>query len=166
MVDSCRVRVTGALATHREGLWAALLGVGYTPLSARNLMRLAAHLSRWLDEQGKSLEALTSALIEQFLAARRKVGRTQFLSPRALTPILRYLEKAGVALPTATTPELSALEKLIQKYLGYLLSERGLTESRARAYADTARQFLHSSLNDTPILDTELRARAKLTSHS
>ena len=58
MVDS-NVRITGALAPHGEGLWAALLQRGYTPLSARNLMRLAAHLRRWLDEQNRSLESLT-----------------------------------------------------------------------------------------------------------
>jgi hypothetical protein len=49
MVSSPRVRFTGPLAAHQEVLWEGLLSQGYTGLSARNVLRVAAHLSRWLE---------------------------------------------------------------------------------------------------------------------
>ena len=103
VADRSGVRITGALAAHRQGLWDALLARGYTPLSARNLLRLAAHLSRWLDEQGIALEELTHECVAAFFDARRCAGYTGFRTPRALAPVLRHLEQVGaVALPART----------------------------------------------------------------
>ena len=56
MVNSSTVRCTGPLLDHFEELWQELLALGYTPLSARNVLRVAAHLSRWLDRHRLSLE--------------------------------------------------------------------------------------------------------------
>ena len=48
MSHPSRVRMTGPLVAYLDGLWSDLLRLGYSPLSARNLLRVAAHLSRWL----------------------------------------------------------------------------------------------------------------------
>lgn len=147
MVDPTRIRITGAFTAHRQGLWDALLTLGYSPLSAVNLLRLAAHLSRWLDEQGLSVGELTHELTEAFLDARRRAGYTHFLSPRALTPILQYLEQAGVvALPAPVALEATTVDRLVHEYAGYLLRERGLTRESVRAYGDIGRRFLRAQL--------------------
>ena len=160
MVDS-NVRITGALAPHGEGLWAVLLQRGYTPLSARNLMRLAAHLSRWLDEQSRPLESLTPDSITAFCKARRQAGYSGFRSPRALAPILCYLEQAGIARSTDPKPQLSGLDQLMQRYAASLCRERGITEGLAALYCDLAQQFLTSCLTDDlgPDLRMTLQAR-------
>lgn len=147
MVDPSRIRITGVLAAHRQGLWAALLTLGYSPLSAANVLRLAAHLSRWLDEQGLSVEELTHELTEAFLDARRRAGYTQFLSPRALTAILQYLEQAGVVvLPAPVALEATTVDQLVHEYAGYLLRDRGLTRESVRVYGDIGRRFLLAQL--------------------
>jgi integrase/recombinase XerD len=142
MVDPARIRVTGPLGAHRQGLWDALLALGYRPLSSANLLRLTAHLSRWLHARRLSLEALTPERVQAFCAARRRAGYTQFLTPRALAPILRYLGPAGVVPPAPPPPEPTGLERLLYDYTAYLRQERALTGPCARAYGDIARRFL------------------------
>lgn len=145
MVNPSAVQFTGALATHRQGLWDAWLALGYTPLSAANLLRLAAHLSRWLDAQGLALDELTHERIEAFFAARRHSGYTQFRTPRALAPIVHHLERVGAISHLAPpAPEPTALEQVIEEYTRYLLHERSVSEVTARAYGDIARRFLEA----------------------
>ena len=156
MVDPSTVRITGALAEHRHRLWDALLAAGYAPLSAMNLLRLTAHLGRWLDEQKIPLKKLTPECMTAFFELRRRVGYTQFLTPRSLAPILQYLEEAGVVrLGTPTTPPLSALDRLIGDYREYLRHERGLAATSVRAYGDIGQRFLQ-------VIFSEKRSVAKL----
>lgn len=51
--------------------------LGYTLVSARGQLELVAHLSRWLAGEGLDAAALTPAVVEGFLAARRAAGYTQ-----------------------------------------------------------------------------------------
>lgn len=149
MIDPTKIRITGPLAVHRRGLWKALLRLEYSPLSAANLLRLAAHLSRWLDERRIRFGELTQERIEAFFDARRQAGYTHFRTPRSLRPIVRYLEQAGaVSLPPAITEEITGLDRFVHEYRGYLLRERGLTAASARAYGDIARRFLRARLGD------------------
>ena len=48
----CGVRMTGPLAPHATGLAGELARLGFTEMSARAQLGLAAHLSRWLDPAG------------------------------------------------------------------------------------------------------------------
>jgi hypothetical protein len=94
MATPSEVRFVGPLAGHREALRRVLLEQGYTALSANNVLRLAAHLSRWLQGRGLSLGELTRERSDAFFAARRRAGYTQFRTARALRPLVRYLESA------------------------------------------------------------------------
>jgi site-specific recombinase XerD len=144
MVDPSRIRITGALLAHRQGLWQALLALGYSPLSAANLLRVTAHLGRWLDAQRRTLKALTDEDIEVFLEARRR-DYTHFITRRALAPILAYLEQVGaIRLVASVAAPASAADRLIERYRQYLLRERGLAPGSARAYGDIARRFLQA----------------------
>ena len=142
MVGPSGVRITGALLAHRRGLWEALLALGYSPLSVLNLLRVTAHLGRWLDEQSLSLEALTHETIGAFLEARRR-SYTQFTTHRALSPILEYLEEVGaIILAPPVAPPSSAVDRVVERYTQYLLRERGVTPGSAHAYGGIARRFL------------------------
>src|ERR1700681_4295252 len=87
-----RVGVPGPLAEFASGFESALLTAGYTPLSVVVQLRLMAHLSRWLDQQGLAVSDLSDR-VEQYLGDRRAVGYRGMRSPRALTPLMGYLAR-------------------------------------------------------------------------
>ncbi len=153
MIDPIKVRIAGALSVHRKGLWKALLALQYSPLSARNLLRVAAHLSRWLDEQRLGLEELTHERIESFFDDRRRAGYVQFLTAQSLHPMLSYLETVGaIALPAIAARAPTELDRLTDEYRIYLVRERGLSVTSVRAYGDDAQRFLRMNLGQAPNL--------------
>ena len=52
MKDPLRVRVSGPLERYAAGFAASLWSVGYRPNAAAVQLRLLAHLSRWLEQEG------------------------------------------------------------------------------------------------------------------
>lgn len=139
-IAASTVRVAGPLAPFAEGLRRFLLGEGYTPLSAANLLRLTVHLSRWMKTQ-RVPAALTPTLIEQFLHHRRRSGYTGFRSTRSLRPILSYLASVG-AIEWQNDADRRPVCPVLQRYVEYLTTERGLTAPSVRQYATTAARFL------------------------
>jgi integrase/recombinase XerD len=143
MIHTSRVRMTGPLVPHQDTIWAALLASGYASDSARNLLRVAAHVSRWLEGQGLSVADLTAARIDAFLRHRRARGYTCWLGPRCLDPILCPLRSQGVVPRPELLPEdASALAALLQDFKTYLLEDRGLTVATVVGRLRLARQFL------------------------
>jgi site-specific recombinase XerD len=137
------VRMTGPLAPHAAGLAGELTRLGFTGMSARGQLGLAAHLSRWLTSAGLGTMELTVPVAEEYLAARRAAGYTAYLTPKALAPLLGYLRELGVA-PEAeiAVPATHGPEALLERYRRYLLGERGLREKVARGYVDSVRPFV------------------------
>ncbi|MGH9460753.1 MAG: site-specific integrase [Vicinamibacteria bacterium] len=138
------IRIQGPLAPYQDGLWSYLLGQGYARLSSVNLLRVMSHLSRWLESQGLELGKLTWALFEAFVRERRQAGYTHFLSLRALSPIMKFLEGKGVvSLPVLS---LSPLDKLLNGYARFLTEERALQPTTVKQYKTYARMFLSEKL--------------------
>src|ERR1039458_4236210 len=136
------VRMTGPLAPYASGLAGELARLGFTELSARCQLGLAAHLSRWLAGAGLGTDALTGPTAEEYLAARRAAGYTAYLTPKALAPLLGYLRGLGVApQPEVPAPQTWA-EELADGYRRWLLTERGLGAKVARGYVDSVRPFV------------------------
>jgi site-specific recombinase XerD len=123
-------------------LGARLRASGYTPLTTVNVMRLMAHLSRWLSANGLGAADLTRGQVERYVAARRAEGRTSGLSPRSLDPILGMLTDAGALTPEEPGGPVSEEERLLAAFERHLLCERALTGSTAAAYVAYARRFL------------------------
>jgi len=140
MFDPGSVKFRGPLTAHVEGFWAELRRQGYTPLSGANVLRIAGHFSRWLEEHGLGLGDLSEGHMASFLRHRRRQGYTQFLSPRALAPLIRYLAANGVVIRPATTVETST-DRLLREYAEYLSRDRCLGVSTIRAYTALAREF-------------------------
>jgi site-specific recombinase XerD len=138
------IRISGPLTDLLPELEFELLRQGYTPLSCRNLLYLASHLSRWLQEQGLGLCDLSDGQIDSFFCARRAEGYTQFLIPSTLTPIRRVLTEAGLvpAPEPKPAPLLTPLERLLSEYEGSLVHDRGLTPAVAGRYRIEAQQLL------------------------
>lgn len=142
MVHPSRVRVTGPLAPHQDAIWTALLARGYTLLSARNLLRVAAHVSRWLQARGLSPQDFTGARVRAFLRHRRSRGYTCWLSPRGLEPILGPLRSHGVVpFPEPLPKDNSPLVPLFESFETFLFEDRGLAEATVARQLRTARRF-------------------------
>jgi len=150
MFDPASVRVQGPLRAHMEGFWAELLRVGYAPLSAGNLLRVAADLGRWLEAEGLDLVDLGEDVVTGFLRHRRRRGYTHFLTRRALDPLLSYLRGIGaIPVPTPVLDH-SPAGQLMREYAAYLRQERGLVAQTIRAYTDFATRFVS---DERPRLD-------------
>jgi integrase/recombinase XerD len=142
MSHPSKVRMTGPLVEHQDGLWSDLLGLGYTPLSAKNLLRVAAHLSRWLQARLLSPSELTEDRIDAFLRDRRTAGYVCWRTPRGLRPILGYLRSVGAVPPSelpGTDPAPQAA--LLEAYQSYLFEERGITSRTVEGYLPVIRKF-------------------------
>lgn len=152
MAHPPRVRMVGPLTPYQDTLWTALLGHGYTLLSAEGLLQVAAHLSRWLDKEHLSASGLNRSRIEEYLAYRRACGTTRCLTPRGLAVILKPLRVLGVVPdPPAEFPQRnrSAGGRLLLEFESYLIEERGIQPSTAAKYRNLMRRFV----DDLHLLD-------------
>ncbi len=141
MADPLRVRVCGPLEHYAQGFAAELFRLGYRPVSAAFQLQLMAHLSRWLAEESSDLAELTPGAVARFLVARRSAGYTNYNSPEALEPLLRYLRTLGaVPLPPVSKP--TPVEAVLERYRTYLTAARGLASATTRYYIDLVRPFV------------------------
>ena len=143
MVNVMRSMVRGPLAPYLAGFAAELLGQGYTQNSAEQHVCFIAHLDRWLLAEDLGVEALDEATIERYLVERRKAGYVEYRSVKAIRPLREFLAPLGV-LPVEQPVRLDAVEELLGRYRGYLLTERGLAPSTVAGYVHMARPFIAS----------------------
>ena len=142
LIDPSRVRVPGPLAPFVTGFADELARQGYTPLSARNQIRLMADLSRWLLSEDIGAGDLSAANVDRFLCHRRATGRRRLRSIKAARPILAYLYELDVARPPPPAQPNGPVERMLERYRIYLTVERGLVRETARGYLDSMRPFL------------------------
>ncbi len=137
-----RVVVAGPLGPFADAYLEKLQERGYTRLSAVNLQRQIARMSRWLVAEGLGIEGLDEACVEAFLVAQRANGRARSsLSRPGLACLLELLRELGVAAaPIRTVP--SPTEALMERFARYLASERGLSAGTVRGYVDRAGRFV------------------------
>lgn len=150
MVDPRLVRFHGPLKAYVQGFWTALLGEGYSPLTGLNLLRVAAHLSRWLEDRRLGVLELSEDVIARFLAHRRRQGYTGYLSRRGLRALLDYLAGVGVVVRPAVVAK-TAVDRLLGEYAEYLAHERCLTAATIRGRIDRAREFVRARFGTRPL---------------
>ena len=164
MIDRTVVRFSGPLARHSEALRGALLARGYASTSAINLLRVAAHLSRWLEARSLCLKELTREHVDEFLVARRE-SCSSFFTIRALAPILRHFEDAGLlSISAIPTPLCGAADRLLNSYRQYLQCERGLTSGCIYNYSKVARELLLRRFGIQATVDVSVLKAADITS--
>lgn len=145
MVQVLSVSVEGSLERHAASFAEHLLSLQYTRLSARNVLYLFAHLSRWLAARKLDASALTSGSASAFLRSRRRAGYTAQCSPRALEVILEHLRRIGVVAQEAKSEPRNARERVLVRYAEYLTHERALASLTIRQRLSVATRFLKSS---------------------
>ncbi|MEV8252233.1 tyrosine-type recombinase/integrase [Microbacterium sp. NPDC076768] len=141
MVKVLRSFVRGPLERFAAGFAEELLLQGYAQSSADQHVCFVAHLDRWMLGEGVGVDGLTAPVLRRYLEQRRTAGYRQYLSMKALAPLLIYLTPMGV-LPVAEPVLLGPIEELLASYRQYLLVERGLTEGTVRGYVDKMRPFV------------------------
>jgi integrase/recombinase XerD len=142
MKDPSRVRVRGPLEAFAPGFVAELGRVGYSPVGATLQLRLMARLSRWMQSEGLGPAGLTGEVVERFSAERRAAGCRDYVTARAMAPLLGYLRGIGVA-PAASRPApMTASGLLLARFEEYLTVERGLTADTVEGYVHAVRPFL------------------------
>src|SRR2546429_5052331 len=100
------VRVAGPLAPYAQGFAVELARLGYRSGPAQKQLQLTVQLSGWLADAGLDAADLDAAAIEAYLAARNAAGHGEFVTPRALVPLMGYLRRLGVGpLPETPVPQ-------------------------------------------------------------
>jgi hypothetical protein len=89
---------------------------------------------------------MTSEVVERFLAERRAAGYTNYVTARAMAPLLSYLRGLGVAPAASPRVAVGAVEVLLADYRDYLAVERGLTSDTIEGYVLAVRPFLDARL--------------------
>ena len=143
MGDPSGVRVRGPLEPFARGFADRLASEGYTANSAALQLGVMAHASRCLAAGGWGVEDLTVARVEEFLSARRAAGYRQYLSAKAMAPLMGYPRGLGVA-PALVRGPMTPADALLGRYREWLIGERSVAAGTARGYADAVRPFVTS----------------------
>ena len=150
-VRGCRKRVwcDAASAPYAPGYGVLLVERGYAPSAVEGQLRVLAHVSRWLSEQGVPLVALTPDAVERFLVSRPA-------SRRVFGPLLSYLRDLGL-VPEPTVLD-TPVERLVVEYREYLVRERGLVAGSVELRERVARLFLAAQSEPIELALRRLRA--------
>lgn len=147
MVKVLRSIVRGPLEPYVVGFVAELVRRGYSRSGADQHVCFIAHLDRWMLGEGIGVGELSEPVLRRYLEQRRAAGYREYLSVKALAPLLEYLRPLGV-LPAAEPVAPGPVEQLLGCYRRYLLVERGLTEGTVRGYVDNVRPFVVTRVHD------------------
>ena len=141
MKNPSRVRLSGPLQEFVPGFVVELERQGYSPVGATLQVRLMARVSSWMRVEGLVPGGLSDEVVAGFLAERRAGGHRDYVTARALAPLLAYLRELGVVPPSAVQPSTRA-EMLGERFRGYLAVERGLARGTVVGYVDAVKPFL------------------------
>lgn len=136
------VPLRGPLMLYADGFRQELREQGYALSMLDRNGRILAHLSYWMEGGGIEVGELSSTLIEEFVAQRRKEGYRDWLSVSAVGPLRGYLRRLGVAPELEVAVPSGVDDGLLEDYSRYLVVERGLTPIVVRKYCRLAREFL------------------------
>ena len=123
------VRADGPLEPFRDGVAEALSARGYSKDRAAQLMRLMAHLSRWLESRGLGPGGLSPEVVEDFFGGFRSrhswCRSSRSLAPMLGVPALGWSRSCGRRLPVGAGSRGSACRRLSQLSQGSARAERG-----------------------------------------
>ncbi len=124
-----------------DGYRSRLLELGYTPGSARNVLKELGKLGRWMAGEEMDAAQLGAGRIEEFLQARRAAGDQRVPGVRGSAWLLDYLSDEGVIAAPEPVPQ-APLDELIGWYRRWLVTDRVLAPATVLRYETLARRFL------------------------
>jgi len=115
---------------------------GYEFRTISKHRRLLRDLSDWLERRQLTAGDLSLRQVDRFLSDRRSADVARHKTRKALRPVLGYLRGLGLA-PAAEAPmEDGPAGEILNRYLRFLTTERGLVPVTALRYVDCLRPFL------------------------
>lgn len=160
--NQSRVRLSGPLKSFGTGFAAVLSRQGYTLSSVSRQMQLMAHMSRWMIGEDLDSHGLSHDVLERFLDARRAAGYADYLTGKALHPLLTYLRRLGEAPPPPAPTSDGPVEEQLARFRLHLTVERGLAPASSQVYVNAVRPFLRHRLSSAG-LDLEKLSAGDVT---
>lgn len=144
----------GPAAGYIENYTTLLRQLGYSPLTIRPLIQVAARFLCWTQKRHIPVRTLDKDKVERFLR-----GRSAWCTQQrcGLYRFLDMLRDQGLIPPERKQP-LSPQQRLIKDYERYLLEERGLTGATAANIVPFANQFLLAKFRRSRTALSQLRA--------
>ena len=139
---SLRTPVAGPLEPYVPGFAVELVRDGYVATVVDLHVRLAAHLSGWLDREGLGPGDLTAEVVERYFAVRRATGLCSHRTSASLRPLLGYLRSIGASPASVDSVDGGPVETLLGRYGSYLRVERCLDPVTIDGYVCRVRPFL------------------------
>lgn len=153
-----RTTVSGPLAAYADRFREDLAEKGYHPQVIGRHVGLMADLSRWLEEQHCSSDALSAEVVREFLLVRRSAGCRDLVSTGAVAPLLGFLRGVGAAPEEGTPVPATPVDRLLLEFTDYLVRERGLSTASVNTYRHHARPFLAGLASPLDAMLAELSA--------
>jgi len=129
----------GPLSLYAEGFREYLEGKGYATDSVRVRLRQLAALDRWLRDHRLAAGDLDAECVNRLVAARRAEGRTTLVAVSNFSVPIGYLREIGVVPPEVSS--LDPVSQILERYRGYLATERGLVQSSISVNMRVAESF-------------------------
>jgi integrase/recombinase XerD len=142
MKNPSRVRLSGPLQEFVPGFVVELERQGYSPVGAALQVWLMARVSSWMRVEGLVPGGLSDEVVAGFLAERRAGGHRDYVTARAMAPLLAYLRELGVVPSPSPVQPSTRAEMLGERFRGYLAVERGLARGTVVGYVDAVKPFL------------------------
>lgn len=142
VIDTNKTQGNSPLAALSKGFAEDLRQQGYAPRTISEHRRLLGDLSDWLERRQLSAGDLSAVQVDRFLSDRRSAGAVRHKTRKALGPILCYLRRLEMAPAVETPVEDGPAGEILNRYLHFLTSERGLVPVTALRYIDCLRPFL------------------------
>lgn len=136
----------GVLREHLARFAAAVAQRGYGPFTARQHIRVAAEVGRWLARKRVPLEQLDDERAARFLAGVRLLGEGAVKRRRASVHVLLVVLRGLGVVPAAIVADASGdgapMAAITEEFRRHLDRERGLTPSVCAGYARIAARLL------------------------
>jgi len=116
--------------------------LGYTPQTAKGVLKEVGHLGRWMVAEDVPVERLCGEVIESFVCSRRAGGAGRGPSARSFDGLLGFLRDAGVVAAADVGVVVTPVELLLADYRAWMVGDRGLAAPTVLRYENLARRFL------------------------
>lgn len=152
-------KVSGPLASLADGFRTELNYLGYTPWSREFKLAEMAKLSCWLGSRGLAANDVCSARLEEFLAdLAQRAGRAPTLV--AMRPLLDWLRERGLC-GNDPEPAVGPFDALMDRYRGWLVTDRQLAPRTVERYQKAARRFLEDRVGQNGASESDVEGLAE-----
>lgn len=138
-----KVAVADGLDVHARRFFATLATTGYAQTTQHEKRCVIRRFVRWALHAPLAIGDLDEACVGRFLARPRR--RVRKMDRATVQQFLKYLRDIGAVPPRCASKSApSSGDVLLQQYLAYLRSDRGLCDRSVEVYAPYARAFVEA----------------------